>query len=99
MTLFLSRIMKMERLLGEDIPKQDKVIQASQQLSGLELTKLSVQMRKKIEKEFIFLNSILSQYPIKTFEDYRQISLKHLEQMVQALARICQNLKINGGDE
>lgn len=95
MALELANVMAMERILSEDIPKQAKVISASQQLFGLELTKLSARVRKAIEKEFIFLNSILAQYPIKTFDDYSQISSTHLAQMVLALTRVCQILKNN----
>ncbi len=93
MMLVVSKALAMEQILLEDIPKGNKVINASQQLSGLELNKLNAVARKNIEKELIFLNSILTQYPIKTFDDYHQITLKHLEQMIQALSRICQILK------
>ena len=94
----LSKILAMERILADDMPKENKVIRASQQLSGLELTKLSARIRKKIEKKFIFLNSILMQYPIKTFEDYGQIIPEHLEQMIQTLSQICQILKLSNTD-
>ncbi len=98
MMLVVSKALAMEQILLEDIPKGNKVINASQQLSGLELNKLNAVARKNIEKELIFLNSILTQYPIKTFDDYHQITPKHLEQMIQALSRICQILKRSNAD-
>lgn len=93
MTPLLDKMLKMERILLESMPKNDKVIKASEQLSGLEITGISTSVRKNMNRELIFLNSILTQYPIKTFDDYRQITSQHLEQMIQALSRLCQTLK------
>jgi hypothetical protein len=83
----------MERILLDNLPKNDKVIKASEQLSGLGITTISGTVRKNMNRELIFLNSILTQYPIKTFDDYRQITSLHLEQMIHALSRLCQILK------
>lgn len=89
----LARMNEMEKILLDHMPKNDKVIKASEQLSGLEITALSASVRKNMNRELIFLNSILTQYPIKTFDDYSLISSQHLEQMIQALCRLCQILK------
>lgn len=93
MTPMLDRMLMMERILLDNLSKNDKVIKASEQLSGLEITGISSSVRKNMNRELIFLNSIVSQYPIKTFDDYRQITSQHLEQMIQALSRLCQVLK------
>ena len=89
----LDKMLGMEKILLEDIPNKDKIISASEYLSGLEFNKLSKSLARKVEEEFSQLNSILKQYPIKTFDDYRQISTEHLSQMVEILNRICQRLK------
>ncbi|MCB0439610.1 MAG: hypothetical protein KDD20_12795 [Mangrovimonas sp.] len=83
----------MEKILLKDIPNKDKIISASQRLSGLELHKLSVPIKRKFKQELSHLNSIITQYPIKTFDDYELISIAHLQEMVDTLMRICQRLK------
>jgi len=93
MTRLTERMLAMEKILVAEVPNTEKIISASQQLSGIELNKLSESIKRKINHEFLFLNSILAQYPIKTFEDYNLIIPRHLEQMVAALKRICQQLK------
>lgn len=89
----LERALTMEGILLSDKNNIDKIIGASHQISGLELSKLSAPMSRKINKEFVYLNSILTQYPIKTFEDYQLISVAHLQEMVNTLTRVCQQLK------
>lgn len=89
----LDKMLLMEQVLLKDISNKDKIISASEYLSGLELSKLSESIARKIKQEFSHLNGILRQYSIKTFDDYSQISTDHLIQMVEILNRICQRLK------
>jgi hypothetical protein len=89
----LIKVLAMEKILVGELPKKEKIIQASQQLSGLELNKLTARVLKKVEREFVELNAILNQYCIKTFEDYSQISGRHLDTMLRGLNRVCWMLK------
>jgi hypothetical protein len=91
--LFSEKVMKMEKVLLADLPKADKVIKASQKISGLEFNKLTTPVRRNIERQFAFLNTILKQYAIQTFDDYAQIAPAHLDQMIQGLKRVCRLLK------
>lgn len=83
----------MERILLENIPNKDKIVNASEYLSGLEFNKLSGSLKRKIVEELSNLNAITTQYPITTFDDYSQIGTEHLVQMVEILNRVCQRLK------
>lgn len=87
------KMLEMERILLENIPHKEKIISASAYVSGLEFNKLSGSLARKIEEEFSYLNRILAQYPIKTFDDYQKISAEHLALMVETLNRVCQRLK------
>ena len=91
--LLSEKVMKMEKILSADLPKADKVIKASQRISGLEFNKLTTPVSRNIERQFAFLNTILKQYPIQTFDDYAQIVPAHLDQMIQGLKRVCRLLK------
>lgn len=91
----LTRIETMEAILSSNESKKNKIIQASQTLSGFELTKLDPDTKQKLNKKLIKLNSILLQYPIKTFDDYNQITRVHLDKMIDTLKKICLILKNN----
>ena len=89
----LTRISITEKILSGIHSKKDKIINASQLFSGLELTQLDPATRNKLNKNLIKLNSILSQYPIKTFDDYNLITRIHLDKMITILKKICFILK------
>lgn len=85
----LARIGIMEKILSSTDPKKDRIINASHVFSGLELTQLDPNTRNKLNKNLIKLNSILLQYPIKTFDDYNLIISVHLDKMIRTLKKIC----------
>ena len=91
--LLSEKAMEMEKVLLSDLLKADKVIKASQKISGLEFNKLTLSVSGNVERQFAFLNTILKQYPIKTFDDYAQITPAHLDRMIQGLKRVCRVLK------
>ncbi len=91
--LLSEKVTGMEKILLADLPRADKVIKASQEISGLEFNKLTTSVNRNIERQFVFLNTILKQYPIQTFDDYAHIAPAHLDQMIQGLKRVCRLLK------
>jgi flagellar biosynthesis/type III secretory pathway chaperone len=93
MARLFDKMLAMEEILLTELPYKDKITSASQQLSGLELTKLSASISRKIKQELAYLNSIVTQYPINTFNDYELMNVPHLHEMVDTLMRICQRLK------
>lgn len=85
----LIKVFNMKKILSaKDLQKKDRIINASKELSGLNLTELSVSMRKQLEYHLVLLNQIVKQYPIKTFEDYAQLTEAHLNSMVDILKKI-----------
>jgi hypothetical protein len=91
----LAKVFSMEEILSGIEPRKDKIIKASQELSGLEITQLGPSVKKKLNTYLIKLNSILSQYNIKAFDDYSQISDSHLDKMIDTLKKVCSILKKN----
>ena len=91
--LLSEKVIGMEEILLSEMPRAERVVKASQKLSGLEFSKLTISVRRNVERQFAFLNTILKQYPIQTFDDYRQITPTHLDQMIQGLKRVCRLLK------
>lgn len=85
----LIKVFNMKKILSaQDVQKKERIIHASKELSGLNLTELSASMRKKLEHHLALLNQIVKQYAIKTFEDYAQITDTHLDSMINILKRI-----------
>lgn len=85
----LTRINIMEKILSGDDQKKDKIINASKVFSGFELTQLDPGTRSQLNKNLIRLNAVLSQYKIETFDDYSQIAMVHLNEMIKTLKKIC----------
>lgn len=92
MNNLLAKIVSVESALLSDLPKKDRLIQASQRLSGLELNKLDTGTRKKFDRNLISGNRILSQYKIETFDDYAKISDQNLDELLDMMKRICSDL-------
>jgi hypothetical protein len=85
----LAKTVSVESALLSDLPKKDRLIQASQRLSGLELNKLDTGTRKKLDRNLIDGNRVLSQYKIETYDDYAKISDPHLDELINMMKRIC----------
>lgn len=79
-------------ILEKDWSKKDKIIMSFGELSGLDLGLLSSMQKNSIQKHVIFANSILRQYPIKTFDDYALISDDHLNKLLKSIKRLCVSL-------
>lgn len=91
--LLSEKAMNMERILLDDLPKVEKIIQAAGAISGLELTKLTTSVRRNIERQLVFFNTLLQQYNIKTCDDYIKIAPAHLDKIIQMFKRVCRLLK------
>jgi len=94
-TEFFAKIACIEKMLSSNLAKIDKITQASKQLSGLDITDLPLIAKRTIEGHLIIINQIVSKNRIKTFDDYRWISEKHLNQIVNNLKAICQCVSLH----
>lgn len=82
-----TRIENLKKTLKANILKKDKVIKSLGTLSGLELNKLDLATRNKLEQNLVAVNKVLRQYPIATFDDYSLISDKHLDKMLTLMMK------------
>lgn len=79
----------MEKILSSHFSKKDKIIQALNELSGLNLSLLKTGVRRKLENNLVKLNEIVQLYDIKTVDDYNSINDSHLDAIVNILRTIC----------
>lgn len=91
--LLSEKVMNMERILLDDLPKVEKITQAAGAISGLELTKLTTSVRRNVERQLVFFNTILQEYNVKTCDDYIKIASVHLDKIIQMFKRVCRLLK------
>lgn len=82
------RIINIEKILSSHLSKKDKIIQALNELSGLNLSQLKTHVRRKLEHNLVKLNEILQLYDIKTLDDYNKIKEPHLDIIINALRTI-----------
>ena len=92
-----SRIDDVDKILNSNIAKYEKIVQACNRLTGLDITNMSESKKNRFYEHLNEMNSIMSHYKliIKTWDDYQFISDKHLEKMLTSLRRLCRTLLSN----
>ena len=98
MNALFERVNLIEEILDKPFSKQAKVIRSMQQFSGLDLTNLSSEIKAILETQLVRFDEILSQYKIKTFDDYQKISKEHLKDLIVIMRNLCQDLRLNLGE-
>ncbi len=92
MNEIICKVVEIEQILLNDLPNKDKVIAILKQLSGLELTQLSIRAKKNVEYNLVLLNKILQKYSLTTFGDYEKINKTDLDEILNHLKNICISL-------
>ena len=82
-----------EETLNQSLSKKSKIIKSLQQLSGLVISDLSPEIRKKLEDELSGVNQIISRYDIATFDDYSKLNKRDLKRLIEILQTICHGFK------
>lgn len=88
----LKKIAAVAILLDKRLYKKDKVVMCLHELSGMDITALNKVHKDKLFKHLISINSILSQYPINTDDDYGLVSDKDLDRLLKKVEQICTTL-------
>ena len=80
---------KLTAILKEMASKKEAVIKCFSTMSGLEISALSSDQKRRITEQFLAINEILKKYPIKTHDDYSLISDNHLNKLLKNIKQIC----------
>ena len=83
------RLATIEHILEQPLRPQAKLIQSGQQLSGINLSRLTPEVRESLETNLLPLNHLLSCYDIITFDDYDKISPEDMEYLLNYMWGLC----------
>jgi hypothetical protein len=87
------RINTITQILADDLPKHNKVTEAMQAFSGLDITHFNNQQEKNIYKHMSTINAITAGYAtIKTSDDYKIMSEIHLNEILKNVQQLCLKL-------
>lgn len=90
------RINSIIQILASDLSKADKVVAASQTLSGMDITHLSNQKTQCVYKYITTSNKIMACYPtIKSYDGYKIISDSDLNKFLKNIQQLCLKLLID----
>ena len=85
--------------LSSDQAKPNKVVSALKNFSGLDMTNFSKKMMNTIHQHFGEINSITSQYKIKTEDDYKIITDNDLNKILKNIQQLCLKLLLTESSE
>ena len=83
-----------QALASEQI-KPTKIVAACKNFSGLDMTNFSKKKKNFVHQHFGEINSITSQYNIKTEDDYKIIAEPDLDKILKNIQQLCLKLLID----
>ncbi len=85
-------------LLDSTSPRYKRIVKALKAFQGLDLGEISAEERSAIEGNMIKLNSVLENYDLETFADYKKMSDADLSTLIKNQISLCNEIKlINNG--
>ncbi len=88
MSDLIKRAQTAKTLLGDpSLPKRERLSEALQAFSGLELTAISEDVAEQFETDLAGVNQVLARYPLEKDDDYQSVSEADVQQMLDIVDR------------
>ncbi|MCP4486145.1 MAG: hypothetical protein GY820_02325 [Gammaproteobacteria bacterium] len=81
-------------LLDSTSPRYKRIVKALKAFQGLDLGEISAEERSAIEGNMIKLNSVLENYDLGTFADYKKMSDADLNTLIKNQISLCNEIKL-----
>lgn len=79
-------------LNDQAMPSYQKVHNSLLAFKGMVLSSLPLKTRKSVESVMLKIQQVFNRYPIQTFEDYKLISEKELNEILLNISGLCSEI-------